>query len=282
MRMYRALIIIVMASLTGCIPEPLPVGEIPKAQPKIVISSQMVPDQGLVVTVTKSFGALEAGENSNLETVLDQIVVDDAIVTIHYQNQIDTLVNLDNGLYGTTTTEWEEGTAYELHVFATDLGEVTATAEVSKRVPFDDASLTLIPSGNGSDSLLQIDYSLNDPVGKNYYVISVQRYRSENDFSEYIDPRIFNHLIEDTEFEGQHFGNSFKILWPRFHQGDTVALFMSSVSEEYYKFLEVQKDSEFSLVEFISEPMNYPTNVKGGYGYFNLHFPDVRLFELEE
>jgi hypothetical protein len=279
--MYRILLLAVLSTLTGCFPAPLPVGEIPVAKPKIVISSQMVPKQGLVVTVTKSLGALDAGENSNLETIIDQIVVDDATVTIHYQNHVDTLVNLDNGLYGTTTTEWKEGIPYELQVSTNDFGEVKATTEVVKRVPFNDASLTLVRS-SGIDSMLQVDYSLNDPVGKNFYVISVQRYRSNRELSDYIEPRIFNHLIDDSHFDGEHYANNFRMLWPRFHQGDTVALFMSSVSEEYYRFLEVQKNSEFSLVEFISEPMNYPTNVQGGYGFFNLHFPDVKVFELGE
>ena len=279
MKVNRFLIFIAMVTLAGCFPEPLPVDNIPSLETKIVISSQMVPEQGLVVMVTKSIGALAVGEDSDIEDVIDQIVIDDALVTIYYNGQIDTLTNLGNGLYGSVRTEWETGITYGLRVVTDDLGEVTSTTQLVSRVPFDDADLTLIPS-NG-DSLLRVDYSLDDPVGKNYYVISVQEYSTTQDPSDFLDPRIFNHLVDDTDFDGEHYANNFKILWPRFHQGDTVAMFMSSVSEDYYKFLKLQKENEFSLVEFISEPMNYPTNVNGGYGYFNLHLPDVRVFELE-
>ena len=31
----------------------------------------------------------------------------------------------------------------------------------------------------------------------------------------------------------------------------------------------------------ISETVNYPSNVKGGKGFFNLYMPDVKLFVLE-
>jgi hypothetical protein len=280
MKAQHTFIFLSLLAMAGCFPEPLPVENIPKLEQKIVVSSQMAPDQGLIVTVTKSLGALDVGEDSDIGFVLDQIVIDDAVVTVHYDDQVDTLVNLGSGLYGSVETEWEPGITYELHVKTVDLGEVTATTQLAERVPLDDADLKLIPSN--ADSLLQVSYSFNDPDGKNYYVVSVQEYSSTRDPSDYLDPRIFHHLVEDREFDGEHYANNFKILWPRFHQGDTVAVFMSSVSADYFEFLKVQKENEFSLVEFISEPMNYPTNVKGGYGYFNLYLPDLRVFTLDE
>jgi hypothetical protein len=56
---------------------------------------------------------------------------------------------------------------------------------------------------------------------------------------------------------------------------------LASISKPYYDFLKVRSDNRFSFVEFAGEPINYPTNVQGGYGFFNLHTPDVRIFVLE-
>jgi hypothetical protein len=45
--------------------------------------------------------------------------------------------------------------------------------------------------------------------------------------------------------------------------------------------MKLRIDNRFSLVEFVSEPVNYPSNVAGGKGYFNLYIPDVRFFVFE-
>jgi hypothetical protein len=56
---------------------------------------------------------------------------------------------------------------------------------------------------------------------------------------------------------------------------------MSSISEDYFNCLSLRNDDRYSLAGFALEPLNLPTNVKNGYGYFNLHVPDARVFVLE-
>ena len=45
--------------------------------------------------------------------------------------------------------------------------------------------------------------------------------------------------------------------------------------------MQLRVNNKFGPLEFIGEPLNYPTNVVGGRGYFNLYVPDVRFFILE-
>ena len=47
------------------LPDPLEVDDIPVVKPQIVVSSQIVPDQSLVVLLTKTFGALGANDDSD-------------------------------------------------------------------------------------------------------------------------------------------------------------------------------------------------------------------------
>ncbi|MEO8471572.1 MAG: hypothetical protein ABI477_05240 [Chryseolinea sp.] len=56
---------------------------------------------------------------------------------------------------------------------------------------------------------------------------------------------------------------------------------LQQLRRTYYKFLKLRSDSEFNLGGFISWPINYPSNVNGGYGFFNLYLPDVRIFVVE-
>ncbi|MEQ9592814.1 MAG: hypothetical protein RLN86_09460, partial [Cyclobacteriaceae bacterium] len=64
--------------------------------------------------------------------------------------------------------------------------------------------------------------------------------------------------------------------------GDTVLIQLANVDKGYHDFLQVRKDSRFNFSDFLGEPVNYPTNVVGGLGWFTLHFPDVRVVVLDE
>jgi len=264
--------------VVGCLPEPLPVEDIPKLESKLVISSQMLPRQGLTIVVTKSLGALDAGSDSDPQAVLEQIVVDDAVVTLHYSDRVDTLINVGSGVYEDLTVAWHQDISYTLNVKTESLGEVSSATELVTPVPFDSVHVRLVYSS--LDSLLQVNYTLTDPPGKNYYVVSVQGFSNLQDLSSLLNPTIFNHLIEDTEFDGREMHGEFTTFFPRFSRGDSIAVFLSTVSPEYFTFLQLRNDDEYNLATFASEPLRYPTNVQGGYGFFNLHVPNVRLFRL--
>jgi hypothetical protein len=279
MRSWNILWMIAIAiSMAGCIPDPLPVNNIEKPTAKIVVSSQMVPGVGLVVFVTKSVGALEAGGNSDPVALLQQIAIANASVSLTHQGNSQALQNLGNGLYGGLNATFLSGEEYTLKVIAGELGTVTAVTTVPQRVPF--ATVDVKPYRTGYDSLLQIDYSLNDPPGKNFYMISVQKFSQKQDLQSVLNPRMFLHLTDDTGFEGKHFENYFRTLFRSYSKGDSVSVMLASVGEDYYNFLKLRND-RFRFSEFSSEPLNYPSNVQGGYGYFNLHVPDARVFVVE-
>lgn len=265
--------------LLSCLPEPLPVDDIPKLETKIVVSSQIIPNTGLVVFVSKSIGALDAGDDSDPESLIEQIAISDALVTLKVNENLDTLENLGNGLYGNIILDWQNNVDYILTVNTTLLGSVSAVTRIPDFVSFDEVSATIFD--NGFDSLAQIAYRLTDPVGDNYYMINVQRFRSSQELSSLVNPRIFTKLFDDKEFDGQEKAETFNVLFQEFSEGDSIAVSMANISKAYYDFLKVRSDNRFSFVEFAGEPINYPTNVQGGYGFFNLHTPDVRVFILE-
>jgi Domain of unknown function (DUF4249) len=281
MKRWNYIVLTFFAGITmfSCLPDPLPVRDIPKLRPSIVISSQIIPDQTLVVLLTKSVGALDASNNSDPEALLEQILIDSAVVTLRYENQTDTLINLGSGLYGGIALNWATGINYVLQVEDEELGKVTALASVPQRVPFQSVNAQLYSTG--FDSLAQINYGLQDPAGRNFYMVNVQQFSRTQDITSLLRPRVFTHLVNDETFNQQLYQDEFKIFFRDFEKGDSVAVFLSNISEEYYRFLKLRNDNRYNPVGFASEPANYPSNVKGGYGFFNLHVPDVRVFVLE-
>jgi hypothetical protein len=264
----------------SCIPDPLEVNGIPIVKPEIVVSTQIIPDESLIVLLTKTFGALDASDDSDPEELFDQIAVNDAFVTITGPNTVDTLVMIRDGVYGGITIAFEAGETYHLYVKSETLGVVTASTVVKPQVSFEDIEATIFYNGF-DDSLAQVTHTFTDPPGKNWYMLNVQEVEREDLIENLLNPRAFTRLLEDASFDGQRYQETFRVFPRDYAPGDTIAVSLSNISKEYYDFIKLRQDNRFSFVEYLSEPVNYPSNVKGGKGFFNLYVPDIRPFILE-
>jgi hypothetical protein len=266
--------------LSACLPEPLDVKGIPIVKPEIVVSTQIIADQSVVVLLTKTFGALDASDDSDPEELLQQISIDDATVTIAGPQGIYELEPLENGLYGGIIIPLEVGQEYELKVNSESLGEVSAVTTVKALVSFDDIEAELIFNGF-DDTLAQITYRLPDPVEQNWYMLNVQQLERNEILDDLLNPRAFTRVMDDRNFNGRIHQETFRVFPRDFIPGDTIAVSLSNISKDYYDFIELRLDNRFSFIEYLSEPINYPSNVKGGKGFFNLYIPDVEVFVLE-
>jgi len=276
----RILLLLSCLLLFSCLPDPLEVGNIPVVKPQIVVSSQIISDQALLILLTKTVGALEASDDSDPEELIAQIAVNDAVATITGPAGVDTLLFLGNGLYGGIFIPFLEGESYTLNVKSESIGEVKATTTVKPLVAFKDIEATLYHNGF-NDTLAQITYTLQDPAIANWYMINVQEVERTDLIENILNPRAFTKVMDDAAFKGQEFSEQFRVFPRDYEPGDTIAVSLSNISEEYFKFMELRIDNRFSLVQFLGEPINYPSNVEGGKGFFNLYVPDVRFFVLE-
>lgn len=265
--------------LASCIPEPLEVKNIPQVAPEIVVSTQMVSDQALIVWLTRTFGALDASEDSDPEELLKQLAVNDAVVTIIGPAGTDTLEFSKNGLYGGINLSFEAGKTYELHIKSETLGMVSAMTSVQAQVAFEEVETSLYYDIY-DDTLVQVNYIFRDPPEKNRYMLNVQKI-SEEEFEQSIfNTQAYTLYLADDEFNGLLYENQFDFPVSGYAPGDTVLVSLSNISEEYYRYLKMRIDNRIDFLEFLSEPVNYPSNVTGGKGFFNLYVPDVRPFIL--
>ena len=271
---------VLLCSLWGCLPEPLDVKGLPVVKPQIVVSTQIIPDQSVIVLLTKTFGALDASDDSDPEALLDQIAVNDATVTITGPQGDYELEFLDHGVYGGLVIPFESGESYELHVSSESLGEVSAVTTVKPLVSFDDIKAELFFNGY-DDTLAQITYRLSDAAEQNWYMLNVQEVERQDVVENLLNPRAFTRLLDDEDFNGEVHQETFRVFPRDYIPGDTIAVSLSNISKEYYDFMELRVENRYSFIEYLSEPVNYPSNVKGGKGFFNLYVPDVEFFVLE-
>lgn len=269
-----------LLTLGSCLPEPLDVKSIPVVKSQIVVSTQIIPDQSLLVLLTRTFGALDASDDSDPQELLDLIAVNDALVTIEGPHGRDTLIFLENGAYGGLVIPFETGEEYHLYINSTELGEVRAKTQVKAKVDFTHIEAELFYNGF-DDTRAQITYTFSDSSEQNWYMINVQEVEQEDFIENILNPRAYTILLPDYEFNGKSYSGKFRVFPRHYEPGDTIGVSLSNISEEYYSFMKLRIDNRFSFVEFFSEPVNYPSNVEGGKGYFNLYVPDVRVFVLK-
>lgn len=265
----------------SCLPDPLEVRNVPRAKTEIVVNTQIIPDESLVVFLTKTFGALEASDNSDPFELLSAITVNDATVILDGPASSDTLLFLGTGVYGGVELPLRAGDVYTLRVNSPSLGTVQATTTVTPQAHFE--SLSLKRHFNGyDDTLMQVSYAIKDPDDRNFYMINVQRLTLRDDLVEHLlDPHVYTRVIDDSEYNGMVITDTLHATPRDYAAGDTVAVFLSNIQEPYYNFIKLRLDNRMGFVEFVSEPVNYPSNVEGGRGFFNLYIPDIRVFVVE-
>jgi hypothetical protein len=273
----KNLLLIISATylLFSCTPKPIDI-DLEALQPKLVIGSQVVPNQVMIITVSKSFSALD---NSSDEALLNSLLVANANVWVTYSGHTDVLFSDPNspGVYASISTPLTTDTEYTLNVYDPQTGEsITSTSTMLAPISFISV---IADSGiNGTISYIDVTVNIADLASENnYYMVNL--YSSDAlqnpeessifDFQSTIPATTF--LIADLEYgNGNAITKTHRLYdW----NTDTIFASLSNISREYYDFLVAKERSGNTEDQLLSEPTNFPSNVQGGYGYFNTHYP---------
>ncbi|RYD76984.1 MAG: DUF4249 domain-containing protein [Sphingobacteriales bacterium] len=269
--------------MISCKPKDIDI-DLPLHQPKLSIFSQVIPDRVILVTVTKSFNSLAPADSSKGDSALiNQLMVSNAIVTVTFAGRTETLENTDPGIYVSTNTLQIPNEQYTLHVKDPATGlECSATSAMLPRVDFDEVK-TIIEKTT-SDTNIAIEYRFTDmPAKENFYLVSYTPFRknSKPNNNPFLSIQPVNNtyqLLSDKLFtEGKYTGK----LPLDSKLGDTIAVSLTNISEAYYKYLVVYQKSGKVFNQITGEPIDFPTNVTNGYGFFTTHNPDVKILKLK-
>lgn len=276
--------------LAACAPEPLEI-VVPPLESKVVVFSQIIPEVGTVVLLTRSFGALDFNEDNGdtlTNDFLNQLLVSGAQVVLRYRDFTDTLeeVEAGTGIYAAFETGYFPNEDYTLDIQTAEGETLTATSRMLPVVPFETISPTIDP--NGGDTIVRVDYSFVDPPGDNWYMINFytngEPQNDEFDINSYFQSGSTllkkTRLLSDAVFDSALHEGSVKL--HNIRTNDSLVVTISNINEAYYRFLDLRKNSSNFFTELTKEPVNYPTNVDGGLGFFNTHFPDARFFDLND
>jgi hypothetical protein len=263
----------------SCTPDPLELDSLNLPETKIVVSSLILPDSSVAVLLTRSIGALEANEDSDPQSLIDKIGIDDAEVTITANDSTYTLKLLQGGVYQGFGIPIVAGLQCHLKVISRTFGAVSASTIVQAPIYFDTVKAEAYLNEH-NDSWAQVTYTIKDPPSSNYYVLNVQKARGKDFVKNILKPDAYTRPVDDKTFNDQEFSEMFQAMNKNFYAGDSIEVSLANVSEDYFNYVKLRLENRLELVEVFSEPVYHPTNVIGGRGFFNLHLTDVRVIVL--
>lgn len=263
----------------SCIPDPLEVDHLKFPETSIVVSSLILPDNSVAVLLTRSIGALEASEESDPRDLISEIAINDAGVTISVNDSVYALTLLQDGVYQGIGIPLKPGRECHLKVVSKSMGTVTASTVVQAPIYFD--SVRVEPYINEyNDYWAQVTYTIKDPPSPNYYLLNVQKAKRKDRAENILKPEAYTRQVEDKTFDEQEFSEMFRAMHKNLYPGDSIEVSLSNVSFDYFNYVTLRLENRLELVEVFSEPIYYPTNVRGGRGFFTLHLTDVRVIVL--
>ncbi|MEJ0029841.1 MAG: DUF4249 domain-containing protein [Bacteroidota bacterium] len=266
----------IVVAMTSCIPDPLDL-EVDQLKPKLVVTSHV--DQGTVdILLTRSVGALDANDDTDLFELINEASVSDAVVRIQ-SNGVTYDLNAFGGAYAISGMPLVAGQTYALYAHSAKDGTVSATTVYPQPISFRDVSVKTTIIGN--DSLAQVFYSIDDPSGQNWYIVTAAHVRSGAN-KEHLNPRIVAKTIDDTGLDGTIIGGDFKIPFIEVQTGDFVTVTLQNVGKDYFDYVKLREDTQFGIAAAVGEPVNYPTNIQGGLGFFALFYIDSHKFTIGE
>ena len=277
--------------LVGCSIADLPV-DVEPAESELVVSSIRVGDLAMLVTVSRSFSALSATSVDSLEAdPVNALLVDDALVTLTHPMGTDTLVQVPDtpGVY--TLILPDNLQPYDLLTLAvvdfTTGQSIEATTTWLPVASLDSVSLT--EESEGDSTMFRLSYAFEDLPGENYYALYGYKI-TEDDSVDIEDPEnplaslnsneliFYRALIADQAADGSMYSGSELIFDEELASAD-VFVTLAHISEGYFRFLDARQRTGGLISSLVNEPVNHPTNVRGGLGYFSAHLPT--LFEIE-
>lgn len=277
------------ALLLSCEPQPIPI-TLAEPPAKLVVSSQIIPDRVMLVGLTRTFGTLEAAAqgDSLTDAFLEKILVDSALVTVGYGDKTDTLEMISPGVYAGANVLQETDGSYTLYAHDPKTGEtVTATSVMQREVRFDRVTPEVVY--RDGEATVEISYAFrDDPTVPNWYLVNFYRKvslgREQLDINNYFErgsnEQVEFDLISDENLKDPEYAALRRL--EAVNASDTIAVSIANVSRGYYEFLSLYKRAGNVLTRVSGEPVDYPTNVVNGYGYFTTQVPDIRFFDLNE
>jgi len=270
--------LVLVGLMSSCRPKPIKIN-VESAPEKLVVFSHVVPDKIMIVSLTHTFSALDGFTEADINSLL----VSGAVVQVKFNNETFDFTELAPGIYISYNEAYQYNQEYELTITAGDKS-VTSKTMMLPKVDFTNClpQVDKFPT----DTNIYVNLAFTDvPNESNWYLINVYRKTGGsnsldgvNFFQNGKNSSLTTVLVSDKEFDGTY---SKQLKLENLYHNDSIAVTLSNINEQYFDYLKYRSTGGGNILTQLNlEPISYPTNIVDGYGFFNTHFPDIKLFDL--
>ncbi len=291
LRSQIILIVLLGIFFTSCSIESLPINVEP-AEEKIAVASLIGPEETFFITLSRSFSALSAEDVNDLtEDAVERLLLDQALVLLEYDGITDTLEKVFdiNGLYGTQLQSFDDFQLMSLTVFDSSTSEtVTSQSMLLPQIELD--SVTVTRDSTRFEDVAVLTFNVIDRPEENFFVVQAYQLTDSDTTtsdstgsSPFFDNDTF--LIYEGLFTDRGVDEDGVIRREELinftSETDSALVIVTNISEGYYRFLEARNRSGGLVSSLANEPVNHPTNIQNGVGYFSAHRPRAVLVVVE-
>jgi hypothetical protein len=274
--------------LASCRPKPIEI-EVPQTSGAFSISSYCQDSHTVYVTASYSFSSLIQTLDTTSITELSSskdLMMDSAIVTLRGEGALsDTLQKIAPGIYRRNDLELVPGRSYTLTVLDCRKGSrATATTTYFPTPTVDTLYARRRPKGG--DTTGSIHLKLSGLQQTSYFFVAYNTARQAREHSTPL-PRNVRALSLFVPKQIALFttsdavnGKIEKDVTLQVEPNDTVLIQVGQIDKAYYDYLAAYKRTGALINQLTGEPINLPSNISSGYGYFSLYNPVRALFDL--
>lgn len=279
-----ALLVLGAAMLVSCRPTPLDI-DIPQDAGEITISSMVPNDKSIFVAAGYSIDAhINLEDSTSRSSAQGAMLIDSGIVTISAGGDIpDTLRRYASGIYGRTDLRLKPNVQYTLTVTDLKKGTATTATTVYNPQPVVDS---LVPQviRTSADTTIRLHIKLSNVKPGDKYFVCYNKGGIRNVAGAVISlTNIQSYEPKQIELiSGEDAVNGIlrRSLPLALEHADTVMVQVGKIDDGYFRYLDAYKRSGFLINQLTGEPINLPSNVAKGYGYFALFRPVYTTFYL--
>jgi len=288
--MKNSLLVFIAITCFSCQTTPVEM-EVPQSPEKLVVATQYTNDGVLLLGLSRTFNVLKdvtIDVRDSAITIPEELMVNDAKVYIHFNNQKILLNPYVKGVYYTNQLPEVINGTYQLEIHTADNKQsISAQTRMQPKAVFDTLSILKPVGMNRYHFHYGFSQSESQP-GKQFYLVTYltkSNHNIQNQSGNYLERIAQSIMHPGTNFDlysSDQFVNG-KIVANKYFQTDihdTVVVSLTNIHQDYFEFLKMFQRSKKLVNQLKGEPIHLHTNIVNGFGFFTLAPPDVRVLRV--
>ncbi len=270
------IIAILCTSIIACRkPAPLDIA-VPQAGKTIVVSSASPNNHTVVVAAGYTFHSMLNTDSitGNNEGLISEYMIDSGSATLSYNGGAELpLYRIAKGVFARNDLQLQPGNSYTLTVVDNKNNIITKGSAIYMSPPVVN-HITPVKTVRGTDTVVQLRFELDNVQPGECYYISYKTGSAIKPTGSSKKEILLNFEPKKVLLYSSNDAANNKLsktITLSAAGSDTIDVEIAKIDGGYYKYLDAYIKTGYLVNQLTGEPVNLPSNMSNGYGYFTMH-----------